>query len=166
MGGNMTRPEGHLLASVREAASAHGLDPAVVAGVVDTESGWNTWAIRYEPAYRWLYPSRRRVTHPHGVSTQTEIAQQKTSWGLLQVMGAVARELGYQEPFLSGLCMPALGLEYGCKHLANLVSRYGTINRALAAYNAGRPTSRRGMEYAARVLEAAETWRPVVETDA
>jgi len=162
----MNKLDEHLLKQVREAACAHDIDPALVAGVVETESDWQTWAYRFEPTYRWLWPSRFKVgdvARRYGRTVATEKAQQKASWGLMQVMGAVARELGYSHPDLTGLCLPALGLEYGCLYLERLLKRHGDTRAALSAYNSGRPDSRRGLAYADRVLEAAEALRPMVE---
>ncbi len=35
----------------RKAAAAQALDPALVCAVVEQESSWNPWAIRYEPVF-------------------------------------------------------------------------------------------------------------------
>ena len=40
-----------LVALARKAASAQSLDPSVVCAVIEQESSWNTWAMRYEPAF-------------------------------------------------------------------------------------------------------------------
>ena len=40
-----------LLALAQRAAEAEGLDVALVCAVVEQESGWNPWAMRYEPAF-------------------------------------------------------------------------------------------------------------------
>lgn len=127
---------------VASAAHAAGLEPPLVAAIVMQESGGNPFAIRAEPDYRWLWPAATAVVPPRGVSLGTEIAQQRTSWGLMQVMGAVAREHGCREPFLTALVDPALGLHYGCLYLARLFARNPGAGRegAVSAYNAGHPT--------------------------
>lgn len=114
-------------------ATRHGLDPLWVAAIVEVESAGNPWAVRYEPKWRYFIEAQIR-----GVSHDTEVNQQKTSWGLMQVMGTVARELGCDAPFLSVLCSPVVGLEYGCQYLAKQLKRYdGDILDAVSAYNAG-----------------------------
>jgi soluble lytic murein transglycosylase-like protein len=113
-------------------ATRHGLDPLLVSAIVQVESGGNQWAMRYEPHFEWITDDR-----PKGVSAATEIEQQRTSWGLMQVMGATARDLGCDAPFLSVLCSPSVGLEYGCRYLARQLERYGSEVEAVAAYNAG-----------------------------
>jgi soluble lytic murein transglycosylase-like protein len=40
-----------LLALAQRAAETEGLDAALVCAVVEQESGWNPWAMRYEPAF-------------------------------------------------------------------------------------------------------------------
>jgi hypothetical protein len=40
-----------LLALAQRAAEAEGLDTALVCAVVEQESGWNPWAMRYEPGF-------------------------------------------------------------------------------------------------------------------
>jgi len=133
-------------------ANKHGIPVDLVSAIVQVESGGNTWAMRYEPHYRWLWdveqnaPLRTLVSGmpaPRGVSRVTELHGQKTSFGLMQVMGAVARELGFKGPFLTELCDPVCGLEYGCKHLRNYHKRFGTWEQAVVAYNAGSPRKRK-----------------------
>lgn len=119
-----------------------GIPNELLRAIIQVESGGDTWAIRYEPGYRWLYNEARP---PRGVSGPTEREAQKTSWGLMQVMGAVAREHGFDGRFLSKLCDPSVGIEYGCKHLASLYRRFGQRNGwegVAAAYNAGSPRRR------------------------
>jgi len=117
------------------------LDPDLVRGVISVESSWNSLAMRYEDKYRWLWPGYNQVVAPAGVSFDTEVMQQKTSWGLMQVMGAVAREMGFREKFISRLCNPIVGVRYGCKYLEHMKKNRGWDGEDLiSAYNAGRPT--------------------------
>lgn len=114
-------------------ATQHGLDPLLVAAIVEIESSGDTTAIRYEPT--WPYYIE---TATPGVSAETERMQQATSWGLMQVMGTTARELGCDAPFLSVLCNERIGLEFGCRYFAKQLKRYdGNKVAAVAAYNAG-----------------------------
>jgi soluble lytic murein transglycosylase-like protein len=122
------------LESIKNIAAAHKIDPALVFGFIMTESGGNPFAIRYEPNYRWLYT----FVNP-AASDATEEMQQKTSWGPMQVMGAVARERGLVEPFISVLCSWGTGIDYGCRHIKYLESRGWSGDELISAYNAGRP---------------------------
>src|SRR5258708_9578726 len=61
------------------------------------------------------------------------------SWGLMQVMGQVAREFGFAEESLPELCDPATGVDVGCLVLAKRLARArGDVPAALLAWNGGR----------------------------
>jgi soluble lytic murein transglycosylase-like protein len=124
-------PTPELLALARTAAEKHMLDPALVCAVVEQESGWDTHAIRYEPGFRTRYVA------PLALPPSEEIAR-SISWGLMQLMGQVAREHGFTGKFLSALCDPAVGLDLGCTALAaKLTSASGDFTRALELWNGG-----------------------------
>jgi soluble lytic murein transglycosylase-like protein len=108
-------PAADLLALARAAASKHALDAALVCAVIEQESSWDAHAIRYEPAFRARYVA------PLGLPPTEEIAR-SISWGLMQVMGQVAREHGFGGKFLSALCDAAIGLDIGCAVLAAKLS--------------------------------------------
>src|ERR1700692_3850511 len=95
-------------------ASAHGLEPALVCAVIEQESAWNTWAVRYEPGFlsRYVAP-----LYTVGKLSATEAYTRSMSWGLMQVMGQAARESGFEETSLAELCDPAAGIEWGCRLL-------------------------------------------------
>lgn len=120
---------------IEKAAKRHGLNPFLVQAVVRKESSLNPDAVRYEPNYRWLYRPET-FNDALGITVETESELQKFSWGLMQVMGAVAREYGFHGP-LPKLCRPDYGLEYGCRHLRGYLKRFGELEKALAAYNGG-----------------------------
>jgi soluble lytic murein transglycosylase-like protein len=149
-----------LIPIAQRIARDHDLDPALVCAICHQESSWRPWAIRYEPGYRWLFRLGGSLPR-HGASEATERAQQMTSWGLMQVMGAVAREHGCEEPFLTVLCDPAVGIEHGCRHLVQLTRRYGDqgLEAVISAYNAGRPTERNREHYVKPVLRFINLYR-------
>lgn len=120
-------------------AAAHKLPVALVKAVVRVESGGNPWASRYEPAFFRNHVENAQIKSVSPCSTDTEKRLRATSFGLMQVMGQTARELGFEGPFLTALCDPATGLEYGCRYLAKQVERYRDrgLDWAVAAYNAG-----------------------------
>src|SRR5579862_8353149 len=101
-----------LVALAQHAAEAEGLDPALVCAVVEQESAWNPWAMRYEPAFFAKYVAS---LYTNNKVTASEAYARGFSWGLMQVMGQVAREMGFDAPFLSELCDPEQGLAIGCK---------------------------------------------------
>jgi len=149
--------------TVMDVSSRHDLDPVLVFALIEQESNYQTQAMRFEPGYRWLWPKPSEVKAPFGVSLATERNQQATSWGLMQVMGAVAREHGCGLPYLSSLCNPGLGIEYGCKHLAKLKRRWPAKCDYISAYNAGHPTMK-NKQYVASVLARSERLRAWLES--
>jgi soluble lytic murein transglycosylase-like protein len=120
-----------LAALAREIAKKHSLDPALVCAVIEQESSWDPAAIRYEPAFRTRYVA------PLGLPATEEIAR-SISWGLMQVMGQVAREHGFSGKSLAALCDPAKGIEMGCTVLLSKLSGAGgDVERALTLWNGG-----------------------------
>ena len=128
-------PPAQLVSMARKSATAHGLDPALVCAVVEQESNWSPWAMRYEPAFFAKYVARLYTNNKVSAS---EAYARGFSWGLMQVMGQVARENGFAEPFLSALCDPADALEIGCKLLRKkLEANSNDTMRGLLAWNGG-----------------------------
>ena len=126
-------PELVLLA--KRNAISFALDPALVCAVVEQESAWNTFAMRYEPAFFAKYVA---PLYTNNKITASEAYARGFSWGLMQVMGQVARESGYDAPFLSAICDPQQGLTIGCKVLRRKFdASAGDTTRALLAWNGG-----------------------------
>jgi soluble lytic murein transglycosylase-like protein len=124
-----------LIALTRQVVVSHKLDLALVCAVIDKESEWDTWAVRYEPDFlsRYVWPLYRVGKLP-----LTEAHLRSMSFGLMQVMGQVAREFGFAGKFLTELCDPRVGVEFGCRVLAKRLAEHGGIrNAALLAYNGG-----------------------------
>lgn len=153
------------------------LPPDLVIAICQTESSGDPFASRFEPDYPYLWDNQlnrplanvsagsKLVPVPGfkalaGVTPHTEWVHQKTSWGLMQVMGGVARARGWTGP-LPALCSALTGLEIGCNHLAHLRDRfldgYGWAG-VVAAYNAGNPRSKTGEAYAYKVAENGAGW--------
>ena len=135
------------IALARAEAARHSLDPALVCAVIEQESSWDPHAIRYEPAFRMRYVA------PLHLPLTEEIAR-SISWGLMQVMGQVAREHGFSEKFLSALCDPAAGIEIGVTVLCAKFAAAGEdAARALQLWNGGSNPN-----YAAEVLARVATY--------
>lgn len=113
------------------------LDAMLVASIIWQESKGFIYAARFEPQYKYLH----RVDHFakfQRITAETEENFQKTSFGMLQLMGATARWIGY-DGALPALYKPENNLYWGCKFLASLKERYGDGEPMVAAYNAGSP---------------------------
>jgi soluble lytic murein transglycosylase-like protein len=138
-------PPSQLVTLACRAAATHSLDPALVCAVVEQESAWNPWAMRYEPVFFGKYVAPLYTSNK---IPATEAYARGFSWGLMQVMGQVARELGFDALFLSSLCDPEQGLAVGCKVLRKKFDAMaGDTTRALLAWNGGANST-----YAAQVL--------------
>jgi soluble lytic murein transglycosylase-like protein len=145
-------PDPDLVALARAAAAAHGLDPALICAICEQESAWNPWAFRYEPAFftHYIQPMVDAGTIPAvpGISAGTEARARAFSWGLMQVMGEVAREHGFIDASLASICNPATAVDVGCRvFAAKLDAANGDTNRALQLWNGGGNPN-----YAAQVL--------------
>src|SRR5258708_6799425 len=110
---NTVPPE--IIELARAIAAAHGLDPALVCAVIEQESAWNPWAVRYEPGFlsRYVAP-----LYTAGKLSATEAYTRSMSWGLMQVMGQAAPDFAFAEESLPELCDPATGVDVGCLVLA------------------------------------------------
>lgn len=97
---------------IRRNAEAHGLDPYLVAGLIRQESGF--------------HPRARSVANARG------LMQLIPSTGRL-----VARRYGLRRLSPERLYDPALNIRLGTAYLAEQLRRFGRIEYALAAYNAG-----------------------------
>jgi soluble lytic murein transglycosylase-like protein len=139
-----------LVALARQKAAEHQLYPELVCAICEQESSWNPWAIRYEPAFYQRYVAPLWAAAK--LASQTEAQARATSWGLMQVMGQVAREHGFYGASLAELCDPAVGLELGCRVLAaKLAAAEGNLLKALLLWNGGA-----NAEYPEQVLAKAE----------
>ena len=109
-----------LFALIERAAVRHKLDPYVLAGLVCQESGGEPDAARPEPIYKWLFGKtakhKARVLKllPQWRTLTQDYYMQKISYGLCQVMGAVAREVGL-EGYLTRLCPAGCGAALRCQ---------------------------------------------------
>lgn len=103
--------------SINRYATEYGLDPNEIASVIQTESSGNPNAYVAEPKLN------------------------DASYGLMQLLGITARNLGYTDD-LSGLFDPDTNINYGSKLWAQLKQRFGDDPAALySAYNSGSATA-------------------------
>lgn len=121
---------------IKKAAIEHGLDQFHIAACIMTETLGNRFAARFEPKWRYFFEDRKSLADDLMISVETETMLQATSFGYMQVMGAVARENGLRD-HITVLIEPDIGIKYGCIKLKKLLNKYGNIYDAIAAYNAG-----------------------------
>lgn len=122
---------------IQVVAQKEQVDSKLLAAVATHESSGNQWAIRYEPAYHYLYRPQD-YSSLLNCSLDTEICLQKFSFGYMQLMLAVARELGFKGN-AGELFDRETNFTYGARHLKRFLDKYNDIPKALSSYNAGSP---------------------------
>lgn len=146
--------------ALEDICSYYDIVPALVKAIIKTESDFVNYAVRYEPNYKWLY-NPQDFYKLNNISLDTETILQKCSFGLMQIMGAVAREYGFKDNLLK-LTIPEVGIEYGCKHLKKFITKYNNIPDAISAYNQGSPRKKNGdyenAAYVAKVLKYLKSY--------
>ncbi len=127
-----------LITTARAIAIQHSLDPSLVCAIIEQESAWNPHAIRYEPGFFFKYVAPLFTSNKVEPPTNTEAHSRAISWGLMQVMGQSAREVGFTGSFLSELCDPAIGVGVGCVLFSKKLSiTRGNEHQALQIWNGG-----------------------------
>lgn len=145
---------------------ASQISESLTLAVIWKESTGDQWAYNPEPRYRWLWDVRRQM--PFRAATAQELSSmtppkdwpclagdpdqewwaQMASWGLMQPMGAVARERSFRGNYLTQLVDPHLNIRIGTSHLWSYGFRRGQYDKreALRRYNGT-------YEYADNVIE-------------
>jgi soluble lytic murein transglycosylase-like protein len=119
-----------LIQLAKSVALSFTLEPSLVCAICEQESSWNPSATRFEPLFKEHYIDRLRLPEP-------EATQRATSWGLMQLMGQVAREHGFQDA-LEQLLVPEIGLSWGCRFLeTRLQHAEDNVTNALLLWNGG-----------------------------
>ena len=126
------------------------LDYNLILAVIWQESAGDQWAYRYEPGYQYFYDvNAKKSLYDRTLSVAdnrakalkalgaTEFAQQSASWGLMQSMGAVARERGFSG-YMPKLCDAQASIKLCCGFLNDLYDRNGKdVRKSLLRYNGG-----------------------------
>lgn len=138
------------------------LDPAIVFGICKTESSLIPSVTRYESEYKYLFKPNEFGSRQHS-SIEQEREWQKTSWGLMQVMGAVLREYGFFGDIPTILKDIDAQILYGCKHLKKYLDCHKSYELAILAYNAGSPRRKKdgtwiNKGYLDKVMQYSEGW--------
>lgn len=130
-----------LLSLIVSTARGVQVPPELVLAIIEIESGGDPYAAKINPTYPYTMMQAKR---PAGCSVDVERMFQKTAWGLMQVMGATARGLGF-DGWLSELVVPETNVRLGIEFLGRKMSQYferDGIEGVVAAYNGGAPRRR------------------------
>lgn len=123
------------------------VDRIILASQIWTESAGVPKAYRYEHLFTWFLHPTRGPLHDSRLSTTAnrqnaehllgsdEFNFQSASHGLLQVMGSVARELGY-DGTPKDFYDPATNVHFGCLKIKQCLKQAnGDMRNALKRYN-------------------------------
>lgn len=150
----MNAPDGVLrwrsLVDKRKYSNSAITTDLVLAVMWQEEANGDPWAIRYEPNYQYFYNHKGRYAlydvnqsvtgnrlRAINILGQTEMSAQSHSWGLMQIIGAAARERGFMPKYLTELCDPEVNIIFGTKHLYEWGFNWGKVNlrEALERWN-------------------------------
>jgi len=137
------------------------LNPALVLAIIEQESNFTPTAMRFEPQFKYIL-NPDIFSRKNRISLATEINLQQISWGLMQIMGAVTRELGFDKE-MPLMLVPETNIHFGCLKLSQLLSKYATLENAVSSYNQGSPMklfngTYRNQEYVTSVLSKMRNW--------
>lgn len=124
-------------------ADEYGIRREWVFALIKIESNWDYYAVRFEPNWKYFFKPEY-FAHENRITVGTEKTLQGCSFGLMQVMGTVAREFDHRGPILE-MVQPDVGLKYGCLKFLSLIRKYGYTMDSVAAYNAGAPIKENGI---------------------
>lgn len=134
----------NIFSIIDDVSSKHCVDSKAIKAICVLESGMNLWVVRYEPDYIWTYRPDY-YAEKNNISLNTEMYLQKMSYGLMQIMGGLARSPYSFKDHLSKLLIPRLNLEIGIKHFKSLLEKYDwNYLDAVSAYNLGSVKKIRG----------------------
>lgn len=146
----------------RNYSKEFGIDALLLVAIAIKESSLQPDSFREEPAFynkyvKKLTNKRIKTYNPFAV-TPEDVAKERdaegASYGLMQVMGLTAREMGYRGKHLRDLHDPKMGIYYGAKYLKQKLVKYaGDAEKAISAYNAGTFTDHNHADYVVPVLE-------------
>lgn len=143
-------------ALIRASAESQNVNVRIALAIAETESGYNAMAMRYEPKWKYLV-SEQSFASALKITVETERQLQKFSYGLFQIMGSVARELGFSD-MLPELLDPYVNIKVGLHKIKQLADRLKDIEAYVSAYNAGIGGVGTNPEYVKKVLKAAEKY--------
>lgn len=138
-------------------ADEFDVDHRVMDAIIQVESSWMLWAVRFEPDFRHV-KTPEKYAKENNITVDTEIMNQMMSWGLGQLMGGTARDLGFEQP-LPLLLDPYWNINLCCKLFQKICRRYDVLTDRIAAYNSGSPVTLasgkyKNQKYVDKVLEA------------
>lgn len=120
---------------VKQKALLYKIDWTWMTAIISHESSWDIYAMRYEDKYSYLFQVDVCAKIAN-VSFETETICQKSSFGLAQLMGGLAREQGLKGSILQ-LTDPNVNIEHLAIRLQHLLKLSQDRDSVFAMYNGG-----------------------------
>jgi hypothetical protein len=122
---------------------AHNTDKKLLLALAKQESSLDENATRFEPEWQ-LFKEPLLFSDRLVITFETEQTHQATSWGLMQIMGVTARDLGFKGQ-LPSLIYPDVNIVWGYKKIVQLRKKYPDLLDVIASYNSGIPHKEDGV---------------------
>jgi hypothetical protein len=106
-----------------------------IRAIITQESNWEQYALRYEPGYNYFYKIEE-MAKKFSITVDTERQTQRLSWGLGQIMGALAREQGHIGP-MGELFEPLINLNHIAQRLKDILKLTSKEDAVFGIYNGG-----------------------------
>lgn len=113
------------------------VSPSLLFALARVESNLDPNTARFEPEWRY-HLDTSLWAKKLGITRDTERALQSFSWGLMQVMGTVAREHGFDR-HLTELINPQLNVLIAIRKIEQLQKKYSSMEDVISSYNQGWP---------------------------
>jgi len=136
--------EESLLNLVKKVCQEEGVEWELVWAIIQVESKGNPNAIRFEPNFYAKY-----IDHLPFISA--EKICRACSFGLMQIMGETARELGFDQPW-NKFFDPAFNVRVGIKFIKRIMSKCDDYERIANYYNTGINSTYWNEDYVRKVM--------------
>jgi len=134
--------------TVKKVSEEYGLDWKLVYAILMQESMENEKAVRFEKEFFKRYLDKLDLP-------MMEKLKRSFSYGLMQIMGQTAREIGFQDDF-EYLFNPETNIRWACKYLKKLFDELKSEMLVISAYNCGISKPKQGIipnpDYVSSVL--------------
>jgi soluble lytic murein transglycosylase-like protein len=126
-----------ILSIIQKIAIQENVNPDLAMAIGGVESNYHAYRTRFEPEWKYFLKPETYASRL-GISFETEKVLQAMSWGPMQIMGSVCRELSYTDHLVC-LADPYLSTAFACRKLNSIQKKYTNESDAISAYNAGTP---------------------------
>ena len=120
---------------------------SLVMAIIQVMSKWNRYKITIKRLAQLAIKKKIKEAKRTLPITQIELLSRAINWGLMQINGQEARDMGFDGKYLTELCEPAVNIELGCKKINNLFQKYKNHLDVIASYIQGHNKRKPNGEY-------------------